>query len=726
MADYDQVGGLTGALDAHAREVFDSLAELDRPVVEAVFRALVSGTTIANAVRRPCRLGELVALAIGDGEAVGRVVEGFRGPECNFLTPSADIELRQDTIVDISHESLIRQWSALRDWVRQEFQSAQTYRHIETTAQLWRKGEAGLLTMPYLGLALAWRRREHANAAWAARYGGEWQLALRFLDASGKRRARQRRAAATLVGLVVLGSGAFGAVQFHAAKTNEDALATAQNNLNQVQQDLAKARSQLQGINLSDELTDFGVPPQETLQANVGTKTPRTIPGGIVVATKDLGEIVNYIPSPILIDALEGSHLSTIPGALRIPFAGRPGDWSDQIERQLKVRLDNLTNGNLDATLVFFCLGAQCWESYNACLRAMHAGYRHVYWYRGGLSSWQEGGFNTQNIFGQVQELKEKLTKSVAGNPKLRWALAVSLSETGEIMFKSSPSYIDGATAALRAARDELLALEPSVADNMGFLSDLARTSIRLGSAFERQKMTDMAVAAFRDVDLVQKRLAVLAEKETNIESSQSDISGFDLEIGVAYYENGKFPEALNAFRAAETLDKALAVKEPANSLYKQNLWVDLTRTGDTLIQQERPQEALGAYRDAANVAKAAIETDASNSVLENDVGASATYIGSLAYRLVVAKDFVKALDAADFAISLAPASVWIHSNRAHALMFLDRVDEARSVYIQFHGKMSRDGKSWEQTIKDDFTDLRKHGLSHPLMDEVETILRTS
>jgi hypothetical protein len=75
------------------------------------------------------------------------------------------------------------------------------------------------------------------------------------------------------------------------------------------------------------------------------------------VATKEIYDLVSSDPPPILIDALRSSHIGTIPGAVRIPFAGFPGDWSDQHQRRLKVRLDNLTNGNLDATLVFFCVG---------------------------------------------------------------------------------------------------------------------------------------------------------------------------------------------------------------------------------------------------------------------------------------------------------------------------------------------------------------------------------
>jgi hypothetical protein len=273
IADYDEAGGLNGALDAHAREVFESLGREDRPLVETVFRALVTGTTIENAVRRPCRFGDLVVLANGDQEAVRRVVDAFRGPECNFLTPAHDIALRDDTVIDISHESLIRQWSALRDWGRQEFESAQRYRYLETRAQLWNKGEAGLLRRPELDVALDWRQREHPSGDWATRYGGDWGLALRFLNASNRQRA-MRRTFAALAGLLVIGSTALSAVQFLLKPT-------------QFQQDLQKAGMDTR--NLADEATDFGVPPQDKLQSDVGKVTPLTIQGGaVVVATKDL------------------------------------------------------------------------------------------------------------------------------------------------------------------------------------------------------------------------------------------------------------------------------------------------------------------------------------------------------------------------------------------------------------------------------------------------------
>lgn len=50
------------------------------------------------------------------------------------------------------------------------------------------------------------------------------------------------------------------------------------------------------------------------------------------------------------------------------------------------------------------------------------------------------------------------------------------------------------------------------------------------------------------------------------------------------------------------------------------------------------------------------------------------------------AGDFLKALDAADLAISFGPELIWIRINRAHALMFLDLIQEARDQYLAHRG----------------------------------------
>jgi len=80
--------------------------------------------------------------------------------------PTLDRPLACDTVLDISHESLIRQWQALKDWVRGEAASAEQYREIERRARRWDAGRAAFLDGTDLDVALAWREREHPAAPW--------------------------------------------------------------------------------------------------------------------------------------------------------------------------------------------------------------------------------------------------------------------------------------------------------------------------------------------------------------------------------------------------------------------------------------------------------------------------------------------------------------------------------------------------------------------------------
>ncbi len=92
-----------------------------------------------------------------------------------------------------------------------------------------------------------------------------------------------------------------------------------------------------------------------------------------------------------------------------------------------------------------------------------------------------------------------------------------------------------------------------------------------------------------------------------------------------------------------------------------------------------------------------------------------------MAYKFVLARDFRDALIAVDQAIAIAPDKIWLHANRAHALMFLDRSDEARALYLRYLGQQNvEDGKPWKAVIAADFAEFRQAGLARPLMDEIE------
>lgn len=156
-------------------------------------------------------------------------------------------------------------------------------------------------------------------------------------------------------------------------------------------------------------------------------------------------------------------------------------------------------------------------------------------------------------------------------------------------------------------------------------------------------------------------------------------------------------------------------------TLWSRDSSIYYSSVGDALMAQGKLDEALKAYRDGLAVAERLAAADPSNAQWKSDLQFSIGRIASVAYRFVLVRDFRNALEASDQAIALAPEKIWIYGNRAHALMFLGRADEARVIYLRYRGEQNvLDGTPWETLTLNDFTEMRKAGLKHPLMDEIE------
>jgi len=193
LRHYEATGGMAEALSLHADEAYGELSgERARLLAEKVFKALTERGADNREVRRPLELREICALTeAGEAEVVA-ALEPFRREGRSFLLPPAGVALRPESVVDISHESLIRCWGRLREWVDEETRSARIYLRLAETASLYRRGEAPLLRDPELQLALNWRDESRPNEAWARRYHPDFAAAMDFLGQS--REARDREA----------------------------------------------------------------------------------------------------------------------------------------------------------------------------------------------------------------------------------------------------------------------------------------------------------------------------------------------------------------------------------------------------------------------------------------------------------------------------------------------------------------------------------------------------
>jgi hypothetical protein len=194
VGDYEAIGGLVGCLSTHADEALAELGADDRRVAEIMFRRLSDCETAKRDRRAPARVAEIAALAEVKAEDVIRVADVFRRRGRCFLTPREGIPLDAGTILDIGHESLLRQWRQAASWIADEAERVTLYRRLQEAARDWKRGEGALWGTPNLERALAWRARARPTAAWAARYGTEEEFATigAFLDAGEKDRDAKR------------------------------------------------------------------------------------------------------------------------------------------------------------------------------------------------------------------------------------------------------------------------------------------------------------------------------------------------------------------------------------------------------------------------------------------------------------------------------------------------------------------------------------------------------
>lgn len=215
---YNAIGKISQALSQHANESYEELAPREKEIAEVLFKSITEKSQDNKGMRRPSKLKLVADLADADPEEVMGVVEHFRRPGRSFLMPAHYIPLNADSVIELSHESLMRIWNKLDGWVEEEFESASMYKRISDAAAMYQIGKTGLWRPPDLQLALNWQKKQRPTREWAQRYDIAFERAIVFLDTSRityeaelknqemlqKRMLRRARATAVILGIAAL------------------------------------------------------------------------------------------------------------------------------------------------------------------------------------------------------------------------------------------------------------------------------------------------------------------------------------------------------------------------------------------------------------------------------------------------------------------------------------------------------------------------------------------
>lgn len=189
---YEKTGGLQGALCKHANDVFDKLDINEQEIARYMFQCISDYNTEYEPVRRPQPFGviEKVCLAAEGSrhEDVMNVINKFREKSCAFLTPSETVKISDKTIIDISHESLMRQWDRLNGWIRSEQRSAEKLLWLSESVTNHREHLRGWDIKD----AMRWQEKQRPNHEWAKRYVGNLQGVKDYIEKSRKSDRRRK------------------------------------------------------------------------------------------------------------------------------------------------------------------------------------------------------------------------------------------------------------------------------------------------------------------------------------------------------------------------------------------------------------------------------------------------------------------------------------------------------------------------------------------------------
>jgi len=186
--------GLHNVLDTHTNKLYEqaggyyrehtgkALSDDDaKRIIRSAFTCLTK-IDQGRAVRNRMTLEEITNIigdpAIGVG-TVGEVLNIFREPGNTFIHPfilHEDEDTRQlpaGQVLDITHESLIRNWQYLGQWAKEEFDSRSVSLDLDVQLDRWvtnGKSKDYLMSIGQLTYFEAWFNKTRPNAWWMARY----------------------------------------------------------------------------------------------------------------------------------------------------------------------------------------------------------------------------------------------------------------------------------------------------------------------------------------------------------------------------------------------------------------------------------------------------------------------------------------------------------------------------------------------------------------------------
>ena len=134
IAAYESIGGLEGALEKQANEVFETFTADEKEVCRRIFLRLTQPGEGSEDTKRRVAISQ-----IGDSPATKAVIQ--RLMNVRLITAESLPNRPNEAFVEVSHEALIRNWPRLRNWVDEDREALRSQHRLTEAALEWQESK---------------------------------------------------------------------------------------------------------------------------------------------------------------------------------------------------------------------------------------------------------------------------------------------------------------------------------------------------------------------------------------------------------------------------------------------------------------------------------------------------------------------------------------------------------------------------------------------------------
>lgn len=571
LGAYTRMKGLRGCLDATANELWSTLDDESRDLMDRVFRKLVRPTGEGVFVRQRASMTDLrEALASAPArERLDECLGRFR--EARLLVASGE---QYDAQVEFAHEALMVAWS-----------------HI---GALLDRSRDALILHERLREAVR-HRREHPEHLWDdARGRLDDVLARAVRDEVGltaeerlfirdsQRAMWRRRAARAAVALVLVVFSGFSLAQWQRAARSRDAAARAR-----VVAD--RTREQAEG------LVEFMIFDLRDRLAPIGR---------LEVLTELTAKVAGYYR---FVEGL-GVDRTTTEEHRRAVAILRTGDVQVLLGRSpealasfrsalaILLRIERRRSGNAASTQHI----ADCHDRIGDVLTVQGQ-------YADALTEFRAG-----------YAVRQRVARSDPARADWQRDLSVSHNKIGDALVASGR--LSDALAEFQAGLAVVAELTRGDSVPIQWQRDLSISHNKIGDMLAAMGRREDAFTEFQAGIAIMERVA---SQDPGNARWQHDLSISHERIGDVLMAQGKLSEALAAFRARLSIMESLAQRDPLDTEWQRELAISHNKFGGVLMAQGRLSDSLAEVRSGVDIMDRLARQDPRNSRWQSDLASS-------------------------------------------------------------------------------------------------------